>query len=53
MKRMLDVVAIALIVLTLAPLLPATRPGSSQPQFGPVAAWPTICFEFAFWKYCI
>ena len=53
MKRMLDVVAIALVVLTLAPLLPATRPGSSQPHFASVAAWPTICFEFAFWKYCI
>jgi hypothetical protein len=18
-----------------------------------VSSWPTICFEFAFWKYCI
>jgi hypothetical protein len=53
MKRMLDVVAIALVLLTVAPVLPATNAGSSNPQFAAVAAWPTICFEFAFWKYCI
>jgi hypothetical protein len=53
MKRMLDVVAIALVLLTVAPALPATNAGSSNPQFAAVAAWPTICFEFAFWKYCI
>lgn len=52
MKRMLDVVAIALVLLTVAPALPAASTRSSQAQFA-VAAWPTICFEFAFWKYCI
>ena len=52
MKRMLDVIAIALILLTVAPALPAARTRSSQAQSA-IAAWPTICFEFAFWKYCI
>ena len=52
MKRMLDVVAIALVLLTVAPALPVASTRSSQAQFAP-ATWPTICFEFAFWKDCI
>jgi hypothetical protein len=55
MKRMLVAPAIALalaIALGVAPTLAATLAPSSPAQ-PTVAAWPTICFEFAFWKYCI
>jgi hypothetical protein len=53
MKRMLVALAIALIPLTVTPALAATNAGPSKVQLSPVAAWPTVCFEFAFWKYCI
>jgi hypothetical protein len=52
MKRMLVALAIALVPLTVAPALALTKAEPSEVQLS-VAAWPTICFEFAFWKYCI
>ena len=51
MKRMLVALAIALVPLTVSPALASTNAGSVQ--LSAAAAWPTICFEFAFWKYCI
>ena len=52
MKRFLIAVAIALMPLALAtPTAASAAPLKLQPNV--VAAWPTICFEFAFWKYCI
>jgi len=53
MKRMLVALAIALVALNVAPARSPVHAGSSTPPFAAVAAWPTICFEFAFWKYCI
>jgi hypothetical protein len=50
MKKMLVALAIALVPVTVSPAFAATvRPSKASV----VAAWPTICFEFAFWKYCI
>lgn len=53
MKRMLVALAIGLAALSVAPARSSVHAGSSAPPFAAVAAWPTICFEFAFWKYCI
>ena len=53
MKRMLIALAIALVPLTVAPALASTSAGSAKVQLSAPAVWPTICFEFAFWKYCI
>ena len=51
MKRMLIAVALALMPLALAP--PSSSSAASLKIQPTVMAWPTICFEFAFWKYCI
>src|SRR5262245_28744906 len=53
MKRMLVAVAIALIPLTVAPALASPNSGSLNPQLSKALERPRICFEFAFWKYCI
>lgn len=53
MKRMLVALAIALVPLTVTSALASTNAGPSKVQRSAVTAWPTICFEFAFWKYCI
>ena len=53
MKRMLVAVVLALVPLTVAPALASTRAGSSNVRPAAAAERPKICFEFAFWKYCI
>jgi len=48
MKRMLVAVAIALLPLTVAPVLAATNASDA-----PNPERPKICFVFGPWKYCI
>jgi hypothetical protein len=57
MKKMLVAVALALVPLTVSPALASTVAGSSKASKARTASAaaerPKICFEFAFWKYCI
>lgn len=53
MKRMLIAAAIAQVLVTGDPALAWTNARSSKAQPSVAAERPQICFEFAFWKYCI
>jgi hypothetical protein len=53
MKTMLVALAFALGPLNVAQAPSPVHAGSSKAPFGVAAERPTICFEFAFWKYCI
>jgi len=53
MKRMLIAVAIALIPVTVAPVLAATNTESVNAQAADTSERPKICFVFGPWKYCI
>jgi hypothetical protein len=53
MKAIVVAVVIALVPVNVAPALSSIHAGSSKASIGAPAAWPTICFQFGFWKYCI
>jgi hypothetical protein len=50
---MLVAVVIALAPVNLTGELSFIHAGSSKASIAAPAERPTICFEFAFWKYCI
>ena len=51
MKRLIVAALIALAPLTVSPAFASPEPSGNQAAIS--ASWPTICFKFAFWKYCI
>ena len=53
MKTMLVAVVIALVPVNLTGELSFIHAESSKSTIAAPAERPTICFEFAFWKYCI
>ena len=53
MKTMLVAVVIALAPVNLTGELSFIHAGSSRGSIGAPVERPQICFEFAFWKYCI
>jgi hypothetical protein len=53
MKTMLVAVIIALVPVNLTGELSFIHAESSKASIAAPAERPRICFEFAFWKYCI